>query len=415
MGDTVREDEDVMLYDPARHEPLRPIEWDEGRVRAVIADIVADTERAFSADQYWPLHPRDLDDGEEPQQRATCLYFGACGVIWGLEHLQSRGAVRLSRAYAQHLEPLLERNREWLKSGGTAGYASFMMGDTPILMMQYAREPTAARADAIAALIASNRDNPTRELMWGAPGTMLASLFLHERTGDPRWAALFRESASTLWSQLLWSPEFQCAYWTQDLYGRQSTYLDAVHGFVATAVPLIRGRHLLSPAEWSAWEGCITNTIERTADRDGALANWRPWLITPEGRSRRLLMQFCHGAPGFVVCLAGMPGNALDTLLCAAGEAVWAAGPLTKGSNLCHGTGGNGYAFLKLFLRTGDPQWLDRARAFAMHGIEQMLDERNQVGRLRHSLWTGDPGLAIYLWDCIHGTAAFPTLDVFYG
>jgi hypothetical protein len=27
---------------------------------------------------------------------------------------------------------------------------------------------------------------------------------------------------------------------------------------------------------------------------------------------------------------------------------------------------------------------------------------------------TGDLGFAIYLWDCLHGTAAFPTLDVFY-
>ncbi|WFU43082.1 lanthionine synthetase LanC family protein [Bradyrhizobium sp. CB82] len=37
------------------------------------------------------------------------------------------------------------------------------------------------------------------------------------------------------------------------------------------------------------------------------------------------------------------------------GRFTWAAGPLTKGSNLCHGTGGNGYAFLKLYRRTNDP------------------------------------------------------------
>ena len=42
-----------------------------------------------------------------------------------------------------------------------------------------------------------------------------------------------------------------------------------------------------------------------------------------------------------------------------------------KGSNLCHGTGGNGYAFLKLHRRTGDPVWLERARAFAMTAIAQ--------------------------------------------
>lgn len=38
---------------------------------------------------------------------------------------------------------------------------------------------------------------------------------------------------------------------------------------------------------------------------------------------------------------------------------------------------------------------------------------RAQYGRSRFSLWTGDPGFAIYLWDCLQGTAAFPTLNVF--
>ena len=128
-----------------------------------------------------------------------------------------------------------------------------------------------------------------------------------------------------------------------------------------------------------------------------------------------MLMQYCHGAPGFVVCLADLPGTSLDDLLVAAGEATWAAGPLTKGSNLCHGTAGNGYAFLKLFRRTGDAQWLDRARAFATHAIAQTEADEQRFGRLRYSLWTGDPGLAVYLMDCIGLMPRFPTLDVFFG
>ena len=98
----------------------------------------------------------------------------------------------------------------------------------------------------------------------------------------------------------------------------------------------------------------------------------------------------------------------------AAGEAVWAAGPLTKGANLCHSTAGNGHAFLALHRRTRDPMWLERARAFAMHAIAQAEADARRFGQLRHSLWTGDVGLALYLWDCIHGQAEFPTLDVFF-
>ncbi|MDQ2916880.1 MAG: LanC-like protein [Pseudomonadota bacterium] len=401
-----------MLYDPARHEPLRTIAWDETRARETIAHIVGDTEERFSLDHYWPLHPRDADVGEtEP---AYPLYHGACGVIWALDYLQRAGAVRLRRSYAPHIEPLLARNAAWLASFDCPFEASYAMGATGILLVDYAIGPSAKAADHLATLVDSNIDNPTRELMWGAPGTLLAASFMHERTGEPRWAELFRKTVAHLRSQLLWSPDFECHYWTQDMYGACSTYLDAVHGFVATASVLIRGRNLLAADDWRAWETCIANTVRRTAAREGNLANWRTWLYAGNGSTLTLLMQFCRGAPGFVVCLAGMPGTSLDDCLLAAGEATWAAGPLAKGSNLCHGTGGNGYAFLALHARTKDPLWLDRARAFAMHAIEQTHADERRFGRLRYSLWTGDPGFAIYLWDCIQATARFPTLDVLF-
>jgi DUF1680 family protein len=88
-------------------------------------------------------------------------------------------------------------------------------------------------------------------------------------------------------------------------------------------------------------------------------------------------------------------------------------GPLAKGFNLCHGTGGNGYAFLKLYRRTTDPAWLERARAFAMTSIAQCRETREELGRGRYTLWTGDIGLAIYLWDCLTGAPRFPTVDIF--
>ena len=62
---------------------------------------------------------------------------------------------------------------------------------------------------------------------------------------------------------------------------------------------------------------------------------------------------------------------------------------------------------------TGDPLWLERAQAFAMHAIEQCRMAREQYGRGRYSLWTGDIGLACYLHECVEGSARFPTIDVF--
>jgi hypothetical protein len=127
-----------------------------------------------------------------------------------------------------------------------------------------------------------------------------------------------------------------------------------------------------------------------------------------------MLMQWCYGAPGIVTSLADFPpqrSHAIDSLLAGAGHAIWKAGPLTKGHGLCHGTAGNGQAFLTLYRRSGDTLWLERARRFAMHSIAQMDLMRQRHGRGRYTLWTGDPGLAVYLWQCLDGTAGLPGLD----
>jgi hypothetical protein len=49
-----------------------------------------------------------------------------------------------------------------------------------------------------------------------------------------------------------------------------------------------------------------------------------------------------------------------------------------------------------------------------MHAIVQTEADAARYDQLRYSLWTGDLGFAIYLWDCIQGQAAFPSLDVFF-
>jgi hypothetical protein len=48
-----------------------------------------------------------------------------------------------------------------------------------------------------------------------------------------------------------------------------------------------------------------------------------------------------------------------------------------------------------------------------MTAIAQVRGARAAFGRGRYSLWTGDPGLAVFLWDCISGEPRFPTIDVF--
>jgi hypothetical protein len=76
-----------------------------------------------------------------------------------------------------------------------------------------------------------------------------------------------------------------------------------------------------------------------------------------------------------------------------------ACGPCIRST--IHGTAGNGLAFLALHARTGEERWLDRARRFGMHAIEQVEGARAEYGCGRQSLWTGDPGVALYLRSCL--------------
>ncbi len=406
-----------ILFDPQRHEKLNVLAWSARQAQACINAIVADTEQRFDPQNLWPVHTRDRAQLDGTAHGLTPLYYGACGVVWALHYLQDVGAVTLQRhSYLPFLETARALNHAWLGEVADVAAPSYLMGDTPFLMQQWAHaHDRTALADSLAALIERNMHNPQREFMWAAPGTLLAALFLHQHSGgDARWAELFVQTAAALRSQLLWSDEHQCHYWSQDLYGRLCTYLDAVHGFVATACVLIQGRHLLGEAQWQEWERCIVQTVTNTATVEDGMANWRPQLIAPPQEAPRTLMQFCHGAPGFVICLAQLPGQEMDALLLQAGEAIWTAGPLAKGANLCHGTGGNGYAFLALYQRTGDSLWLDRARAFAMHGMVQAQADWTCHGHGQYSLWTGDLGFAVYLWDCITAKPKFPTLEVFF-
>jgi hypothetical protein len=322
-----------MLFVPDRHEPLLELAWDEQRARDAILRIVRDTEERFSPESLWPTHPMDSDNAA-PQY---ALYWGACGVILALKYLEREGAASLSRNYDRSILPLLAPNRAEMGQAGSPAFGAYLMGDTGIQLLQFWASPSDETASELARLIQANIDHPARELMWGSPGTLLAALFMYRQTGEPRWARMYQDTARLLWSQLEWSEEVGCHYWTQDMYGQLTNYIDAVHGFVATASPLIQGRDLLAPAEWARWSHCIENTVARTAEWEGQQANWRARLSTPPGSAK--LMQYCHGAPGFVVCLADFPGEELNDLLTAGAEATWAAGPLRKGSNLCHGNG----------------------------------------------------------------------------
>jgi lantibiotic modifying enzyme len=222
---------------------------------------------------------------------------------------------------------------------------------------------------------------------------MLAALVLERHD-------LWRASADRL--DAAWEEE--SGVWLQDLYGKESRFLGPAHGFAGCLLALAAGGGERVDERAAA-------AVRRYAVEEDGLANWPPvvdgGLVQRDGTIR---VQWCHGAPGIVSSLAGVARDdpEHDRLLRAGGELVWHAGPLAKGAGLCHGTAGNGYAFLALLERTGDEIWLERARAFAMHAAAQVERARAEHGRGRYTLWTGDPGAALYLADCLRGAGGLP-------
>lgn len=395
------------MFEATRHEPLSERDWNENEARAAIERIVQDTHARFDPHYLWPVHPLDRASAGMPFRM---LYFGAAGVIWALHYLHRIGATAVTHDYATTLAELAPQNRVDLNLSEPNSF-SYLMGDVGIQLVQWRVDPRAELADTIYHSIERNTENPAREFMWGAPGTMLAALFMHEFTAESRWKELYARNVAHILSEMVKVSGPDCHTWTQDLYGQTSLYLGAVHGFAANVFAIVRGRALLDPETVTLVASLAADTLKKTATVEGDFANW-----PPDVRGGGPLVQHCHGAPGMITCLADLPAGAdteFDRLLEKGGELIWRAGPLTKGPNLCHGTAGNGYAFLKLYRRTGDAKWLDRARAFAMHAITQSEQHATKYGQRRYSLWTGDLGLAVYLWDCIHGEAKFPTMDVF--
>jgi len=368
--------------------------------------IAADAEIAFDPDRLWTPHP--LDE-ESESARFTTLYLGAAGMVWALDRLARLGTVELSRDWAAVAAALPERyavQPDFEEEYG-GRIPSLMLGDAGVLLVAHGFAPTPELERRLLEVVRSNEQNRTRELLWGSSGTMLSAQVLWERTGDAEWRDAWRASADWLWDE--WRGEV----WTQQFDERRRHVLGPAHGLAGNVLVLARG-DLLEPERRRELERRAVEAISRHALRDDGLVQWPPSL-EEAGQPAKLRVQWCHGAPGIVASLASLaPGDdELTALLEAGGELTWRAGPLVKGAGLCHGTGGNGYAFLKLLDRMGDERWLERARRFAMHALEQVERARSQYGRGRHTLFTGDLGTALYLQSCLDADSAFPTLDAF--
>ena len=400
------------LFDPERHEPLQAPSWDETAAREAIQCIARSALAAYEPGVGWRAHP--LDDPEPEVERFHNLYHGSGGVIWALRHLAQGGVIEPLPDLMPFVATLREANQPLL-AGSQHGSASYLFGDAGLDLLHWMLQNDEPVAQRLFETVRGNLHNPAREALWGNPGTVLAAIHMAEAIGEPRWTALVREAADALQAVMELDADTGTWLWVQNLYGRPPVrYLGAGHGFAGNAYPFFRAKELLPAEQVALIAERALATLQATARHAEGGTNWFPGINPKRPADWLPLVQDCHGAPGIVCRLATAPRTPeWDALLLQAGALVWHAGPLTKGAGLCHGTAGSAFAMLKLWRRSADAIWLDRARALAMHGWGQVERHRVAYGQGRYSLWTGDLGVACLLWNCIAGSDAIPTLDVF--
>jgi lantibiotic modifying enzyme len=386
-----------MLFTPARHERLADRTFSEAAAREAIARITARAEAELDAAT--GLWPRDPDDGSAGEGRASSLYWGAAGVAWALAGLDVGG---LGRDQFEALATRLLEDRD----DPDFGEEGVWFGVAGVLAVAEHFWPDASRRDHLAELAHRSLGSPALEPMVGHPGYMLLAAQLHARTQEERWAEFWSVGVERLLAELRYDEELGAWLWTQQLGRHQTRYLGAAHGLVGNAHVLRRGGELRADER-------VVQTLKGLAVVEDGRANWPGQADDPLAVNERIRVQWCHGAVGVLTAMwdSARDDDAWSELLLAAGRLVCEAGPIRDAPGLCHGTAGNAYALLALWRRTEDEQWLEHARAFALHAAAQAEERAGRLGHGRHSLFTGDEGVALCLASCISGDGRFPVAD----
>jgi lantibiotic modifying enzyme len=401
-----------MLFDMERHELLTATLWDNNIVQKEIKSIINDIEQSLLPNACWPTHPLDAESYPRVGPKWSA-YAGAAGAIHALQILKRYG--HDVRDLSHFVE---EVHSSFLKFPDVSVEPGLQIGEIGILVPRLLAEPDNQEVSQyLLKCMEETIELPLYEITSGQSGMMHAALALYRKTGDICWKSIFIKGAKSLMDNWKEDTETGEWHWQSQVFGPKRHYYGACHGVSGNANILLQGIDLLPYGYSEVIINRTISTLNISAKREANLTNW---VLCTKPNIDKLLVQWCHGAAGIVTAMTMTPkGNSsnsklLDELLESAGELVWQAGPLVKGSNICHGTSGNGYAFLYLYKRTRNSIWLDRARKFAIHAVEQCKRDRLHYGQGRYTLWTGDAGLAIYLHHCLYPeNSAIPGLDLF--
>uniref|UniRef100_T1I120 Lanthionine synthetase c-like protein 1 n=1 Tax=Rhodnius prolixus TaxID=13249 RepID=T1I120_RHOPR len=227
----------------------------------------------------------------------------------------------------------------------------------------------------------------------GDAGPLALAIVLYSWKGQEK-------EADDLIDRLIKLPNIVVDFPDEILYGRAGyiyalLYVIKHVGRVIPVEEVRKNKHLLSEYE-------LNSLIKPTLD----------WLVSirfksgnfpsSETNDRDRLVQWCHGAPGFVhlFTLASEVYEDEGYLKVArqCGEIVWNRGILVKGYSICHGVAGNAYTFSHLYKVTKDRKYLYRLACF-LHWCTAYPQNEGMKPDRPNSLFEGMSGLAFFLMD----------------
>ncbi|XP_063531099.1 lanC-like protein 2 isoform X1 [Cydia strobilella] len=139
-------------------------------------------------------------------------------------------------------------------------------------------------------------------------------------------------------------------------------YLGGAHGVAGILYILLQAQAHISANDMKT---LIKPTLDWLINQKFPSGNFPSSLKSATGDR---LVQWCHGAPGFVPMLIlahqifGDDKYLKTALQC--GNVVWERGLSTKGYSICHGVSGNAYTFIQLYQATKESIHLYRACCF---------------------------------------------------
>lgn len=250
------------------------------------------------------------------------------------------------------------------------------------------------------------------ELLYGRAGYLYALLFVNHHIGKHSISEDFIKKV--IWSiidsgrQLASRLKCNCPLiwkWHDKLY------FGGAHGMAGILYLLLQSNEYIESTDL---ELLIKPTIDWLLETQYESGNFPSSYKSSSGDR---LVQWCHGAPGFVplllLCYQIFKDVAYLNKAIDSGEVVWRRGLCAKGYSICHGVSGNAYAFIQLYQATKDPKHLHRACCFAHWCLSEEDHTEGHKPDRPASLFEGLSGRLYFLNDLTHiMNAKFPAFTV---